>query len=272
MSRSTTAVVTATVRNQLQQVLASSPRSRLLNELADAPLQAASVDLSLREAPPEVGRFAGRAGALAAEPGWEAAVRAAAPAPLTAVKDLLGQCESELAQGNFDDAAALARYGDARLRNALRETACDLAASERTGAASIVERALTSIGCRTIVRETDGATGIEAGRGNQQMVVLVKDGGVMTMESAGCGEDTCEPFHREATQAIEAQGGALEEVKATVHGDFRGGALIREAARVANGDSLADGAVRYAKMRRRARFSREAEAPTARSERIAQSH
>jgi hypothetical protein len=136
-------------------------------------------------------------------------------------------------------------------------------------AGSLVERALSSIGCHTELREAHGLAGIAAERGHQRLVALVDERGRATFDIAGCDADACEPFQRELERAALAHGGVLRDVRAAAHADDRGGALIQHAALAAGGGSLADGVLRYAAEARR-RGAHEAGIAPAVPQRLAQ--
>jgi hypothetical protein len=244
MSRSITAEMQVSVKQQLMQELAASPSSRLISELAH-PLLGSRRNLQ-GELASTVGLLTARAGALRAKAGWESVVRTTAPAALSDAQRLLQEAEGKLRTGDSSRATALARQGDERLREALRATAGTLAVQERKEAAGVLERALVSIGCRTTLRAANGFTGISAQRGHQLLVALVEDGGDVKVDIAGCEGDACEPLQRNLEQAVREHGGLLTHVESREHRDDRGGVMMQQAALTAGRDTLADGVVRHA--------------------------
>lgn len=252
MSRTITAEVTVNVKQQLRQQLmqqvAASPRAKLIGDLAQPLLRSrngAGHDGTV------VGLLAARADSLAAQPGGLAAVEREAPQLLSDSQRLLAESRGKLAAGNENGATLLAQEGDRRLREALRRTAAALGTSERKQVAAIVERALTSIGCRTTLREDSDLSGLCAERGHQRLVGLVESRGLVRLDIAGCEGDACEPLQRDFERAVRKLGGCVEQVEAKAHGDDRGGAMIQRAALAAGGGDLADGVIRQEVARRR---------------------
>ncbi len=249
MSRSITAEVTVNVKQQLMQTIAASPRSKLISDLAHPLLRTRSAPLYDGSV---VGMLAARVDTLAAQPGALTAVEREAPQLLTDSQRLLSESRRKLAAGNGNGATLLAQEGDRRLREALGKTAGALAGAERKQAAAVVERALTSIGCRTTLREGNGLSGLCAERGHQRLVGLVESRGLVRLDIAGCEGDACEPLQRDFERAVREQGGSLEQVESKPHGDGRGGVLMQRAALAAGQGTLADGVIHQEVARRRA--------------------
>lgn len=86
------------------------------------------------------------------------------------------------------------------------------------------------------------ASAIEASRGHEKVLVVVKDGGEVTTDWAGLRDSTCIDRQAELTVAAAQHGIDLGETKASLHHDPRGGQSIAAAARH-HGSSLAEGAV-----------------------------
>jgi hypothetical protein len=251
MSRSITAEVTVNVKQQLKDAVAASPRSKLISELTHPLLRTRNAN-TLQHDGSVVGLLAARAGTLATQPGWLAAVEREEPQLLTDAQRLLAESRQKLATGNTNGATLLAQEGDRRLREALGKTANALAGGERKQAATLVERALTSIGCRTTLREGSDLSGLCAERGHQRLVGLVENRGLVRLDIAGCEGDACEPLQRDFERAVREHGGILEQVESRAHGDDRGGVFMQQAALAAGQDTLADGVIRQEVARRRA--------------------
>jgi hypothetical protein len=247
VSRSTNTTVTVRVptRHELIAQEASSLSSHWLAELAK-PMPTPSTTAVDLVGPSVLRTLTVRDAAIACDPVATMALAQIAPDLLATSREMLDASHDALTQGNVAMATLLAREGDEALRGAVQATAEWLAHEERVSAAAVVEEALRSIGCRTLVAEFGGRNGIWAERDHQIMAVLIEDGGQAVFDIAGCDAGECLPLHRELEQALAQHGATLDDQQTFEHGPG-GGTLIQRATAIADTSTMmADAIVRQA--------------------------
>jgi len=102
------------------------------------------------------------------------------------------------------------------------------------------------------------SSAIEASRGHEKVLVIVKDGGEVTTDWAGLRDGSCVDRQAELRAAAARHGIDLGDAKASLHHDPRGGLTIAAAARH-HASSLAEGAVADADATHRAACKRAAD-------------
>jgi hypothetical protein len=150
-----------------------------------------------------------------------------------------------------------------RLAELVGRAGAEFGKVERLATAEALAAGLGDLGY-TLIRASGTATSaIEASRGHEKVLAVVKDGGEVTTDWVGLSDGTCLDREAELTAAVARHGVDLGESKASLHHDPRGGQTVASAAR-RHAESLAHGAVLEAEApagRQPARARRDAAAP-----------
>lgn len=135
-----------------------------------------------------------------------------------------------------------AHLGQIPLPQALTTVAADLAVLERLATTDASAVALTDLGYT--VDRVDGisTSAIEARRGHETFLVVVRDQGRIETDHLGLADDSCIDRQQDFVDAMGHLGILFDEEVVVQHHDPRGGSPVAHAER-AGGRSLAEGAV-----------------------------
>lgn len=244
MSLSTTAMITVEpTRRQLLQEAVQRAASQGLLDLARRGIASEIESVQCAHAAELEARVeAVRADALARE-----AIIALEPSLVDASDRSLASIHDAVRLGDYTRADALALDADANLCRGILQAGNSAARAERAEAASIVARALESIGGYVTQAANDRESTVWAELDHQIVAAVVEGGGRTRIDYAGCHTGACAPLHEELRSALIAEGAVLEHVRTFQHGRAEGGDLIRQAGRVAAGHGdMADALLRRA--------------------------
>jgi len=168
----------------------------------------------------------------------------------TASRDLLQQSESLLAQAEEADrlgarvrAGELAQQADDKLSSAVHATAQRLSVDERRYSSVAAQRVLGRLGYQIDHHQGQRSEGLFATKGDVAVAMLLENGGVMTIDWAGCVQGACVTPMRELTAAMAEEGIQLHIETRVAHDDSRGGQLISRASMAAKDGRRAVGIV-----------------------------
>lgn len=122
---------------------------------------------------------------------------------------------------------------------------CSMAALERLAVTESLTLGLTDLGYSLTSAAGEYTSAIEASRGHEKVLVIVRDGGEVTTDWIGLRDHRCVDRQAEIEGAAARYGLEFEEGKASLHHDHRGGQTVAAAARQ-HGRTLAEGAILYA--------------------------
>jgi hypothetical protein len=140
--------------------------------------------------------------------------------------------EGLVAGGDLAGADRALAAAEAEVVQFRRGTVAVLAEAERVAVAAVAEDALRAIGYRDLAVAEDvdaGITAIHAEQGDRAVALLVRDGGAVELDIAGCEGLSCRPEADRFLRAVAEHGGQVSGYACTWHGEWDGGSLIREA-------------------------------------------
>lgn len=164
-----------------------------------------------------------------AELSQQVAVATDAETAAALVSSTTGALEMIRASSNplFD----LGTAGQQDLTEALRTSAHMAEGIERNVISDIIGESLPALGWHTRAASATDVAAIEGRRGDEVVLIEVRDGGATEIDFMGTCDDTCIDSMDEIAEAFQAHGLTMQTRRVTQHNSPGGGTLIARAAR-----------------------------------------